>query len=144
MSTRSQHTGDHLSSASSDEEVRDLCACRSPTHSARQLVEPGTCLAASQSSVLVSSSPPCSFKQPPLRFQLQVVQPVAQPIILTHFDQTAPYRRYRHSQGGDPGRPSLDLEKMQQVSYLTLLMNALLDLLKRQKNETGQLLDQFK
>ncbi|XP_024909951.1 uncharacterized protein LOC103387629 isoform X2 [Cynoglossus semilaevis] len=118
MSTRSQHTGDHLSSASSDEEVRDLCACRSPTHSARQLVEPGTCLAASQSSVLVSSSPPCSFKQPPLRFQLQVVQPVAQPIILTHFDQTAPYRRYRHNQGGDPGRPSLDLEKMQQKMLL--------------------------
>ncbi|XP_008320604.1 uncharacterized protein LOC103387629 isoform X3 [Cynoglossus semilaevis] len=69
MSTRSQHTGDHLSSASSDEE-------------------------------------------------LQVVQPVAQPIILTHFDQTAPYRRYRHNQGGDPGRPSLDLEKMQQKMLL--------------------------
>lgn len=51
-----------------------------------------------------------------MRFQLQVVQPVARPIILTHFDQAAPYRKYRHSYSGELGRPSLDLEKMQQVS----------------------------
>ncbi|XP_069017047.1 uncharacterized protein [Embiotoca jacksoni] len=53
-----------------------------------------------------------------MRFQLQVVQPVARPIILTHFDQSAPYRKYRHSYGGEPGRPSLDLEKMQQKMLL--------------------------
>ncbi|XP_028993962.1 uncharacterized protein si:dkey-16j16.4 isoform X6 [Betta splendens] len=44
----------------------------------------------------------------------EVVQPVARPIILSHFDQSAPYRKYRHSYSGEPGRPSLDLEKMQQ------------------------------
>ncbi|CAG12457.1 unnamed protein product [Tetraodon nigroviridis] len=46
--------------------------------------------------------------------QLQMVQSVAQPIILTHFEQSAPYRKYRHGFPGEPGRPSLDLEKMQQ------------------------------
>lgn len=107
---------DHHSSASSDEEVRDLCGCRSPAASTRPLVESSTCLAASPSPVLFSSSPPRSLKPPPMRFQLQVVQPVALPIILTHFDQSAPYRKYRHTFGGEPGRPSLDLEKMQQVS----------------------------
>ncbi|XP_054652365.1 uncharacterized protein si:dkey-16j16.4 isoform X2 [Dunckerocampus dactyliophorus] len=50
--------------------------------------------------------------------ELQVVQPVTRPIILTHFDQSAPYRRYRHSYGGELGRPSLDLEKMQQKMLL--------------------------
>ncbi|KAM4624884.1 uncharacterized protein ACJ7VT_003380 isoform 2-T2 [Polymixia lowei] len=110
---------DHHSSASSDEEVRDLCGCRSPAASARPLVEPGACLAASPSPVLFSSSPPRSLKPPPMRFQLQVVQPVVRPIILTHFDQSAaPYRKYRHSYGGEPGRPSLDLEKMQQKMLL--------------------------
>lgn len=111
-----QRHGEHHSSASSDEEVRDLCGCGSPAASARPLVEPGACLAASPSPVLFSSSPPRSLKPPPMRFQLQVVQPVARPIILTHFDQSAPYRKYRHSYGGEQGRPSLDLEKMQQVS----------------------------
>lgn len=111
-----QRHGDHHSSASSDEEVRDLCGCGSPAASARPLVEPGTCLTASPSPVLFSSSPPRSLKPPPMRFQLQVVKPVARPIILTHFDQSAPYRKYRHSYSGEPGRPSLDLEKMQQVS----------------------------
>lgn len=111
------HHGDHHSSASSDEEVRDLCGCGSPAAvpAARPPVEPGACLAASPSPVLFSSSPPRSLKPPPMRFQLQVVQPVARPIILTHFEQSAPYRKYRHSFGGEPGRPSLDLEKMQQV-----------------------------
>uniref|UniRef100_A0A3Q2QFQ9 Si:dkey-16j16.4 n=1 Tax=Fundulus heteroclitus TaxID=8078 RepID=A0A3Q2QFQ9_FUNHE len=111
-----QRHGDHHSSASSDEEVRDLCGCRSPPASARPLVEPGAaCLAASPSPVLFSSSPPRNLKPPPMRFQLQVAQPVARPIILTHFDQSAPYRKYRHSYSGEPGRPSLDLEKMQQM-----------------------------
>uniref|UniRef100_A0A3Q4GXC8 Si:dkey-16j16.4 n=1 Tax=Neolamprologus brichardi TaxID=32507 RepID=A0A3Q4GXC8_NEOBR len=114
VSSLSQRHGDHHSSASSDEEVRDLCGCRSPAASARSLGERGACLAASPSPVLFSSSPPRSLKPPPMRFQLQVVPPVARPIILTHFDQSAPYRKYRHSYGGEPGRPSLDLEKMQQ------------------------------
>ncbi|KAJ3613526.1 hypothetical protein NHX12_019773 [Muraenolepis orangiensis] len=99
-----QHHGDHHSSASSDEEVRDL-----------PLVEqPGGRLVASPSPVLFSSSPPHSLK-PPLRFQL----PAVRPIILTHFDQSAvPYRKNRHSYGGEPRRPSLDLEKMQQKMLL--------------------------
>ncbi|MEQ2181035.1 hypothetical protein GOODEAATRI_007264 [Goodea atripinnis] len=110
---------DHHSSASSDEEVRDLCGCRSPPASARPLVEPGAaCLAASPSPVLFSSSPPRNLKPPPIRFQLQMAQPVARPIILTHFDQSAPYRKYRHSYSSEPGRPSLDLEKMQQKMLL--------------------------
>ncbi|XP_056152173.1 uncharacterized protein si:dkey-16j16.4 [Lampris incognitus] len=117
---------DHHSSASSDEEVRDLCGCGSPVAAAasaaavaRPLVESGACLAASPSPVLFSSSPPRSLKPPPMRFQLQVVQPVVRPIILTHFDQSAsPYRKYRHSYAGEPRRPSLDLEKMQQKMLL--------------------------
>ena len=141
-----QRHGDRHSSASSDEEVRDLCGaagsgggggggsgggaagvigCVSPVNPAnpsRPLVvleQPGARLAASPSPVLFSSSPPHSLKPPPLRFQLQVVQPVARPIILTHFDQSAaPYRKNRHSYSGEPGRPSLDLEKMQQVSMV--------------------------
>lgn len=120
MSSLPQCHGDHHSSASSDEEVRDLCCCRSPPAPPRPLVESSACFAATPSPVLFSSSPPHSLKPPPMRFQLQVVKPVARPIILTHFDQTAPYRRYRHSYGGEPGRPSLDLEKMQQVSRICL------------------------
>ncbi|XP_051941812.1 uncharacterized protein si:dkey-16j16.4 [Hippocampus zosterae] len=112
--------GDHHSGASSDEEVRDLCGCGSPAAAAatRPLVEPDARLAATSSPVLFSSSPPCSIKPPPMRFQLQVVQPVTRPIILTHFDQSAPYRKYRHGYGGELGRPSLDLEKMQQKMLL--------------------------
>ncbi|KAK6307657.1 uncharacterized protein LOC121539657 [Coregonus clupeaformis] len=108
--------GDHHSSASSDEEVRDLFGC-GPVAAA---LEPGTCLAASPSPVLFSSSPPRSLKPPPpFRLQFQVVQPAARPIILTHFDQSAvPYRKHRHSYGGEVGRPSLDLEKMQQKMLL--------------------------
>lgn len=118
VSALPQCHSDHHSSTSSDEEVRDLCGCGSPAASARPLVESGACLAASPSPVLFSSSPPRSLKPPPMRFQLQVVQPVARPIILTHFDQSAPYRKYRHSYSGEPGRPSLDLEKMQQKMLL--------------------------
>uniref|UniRef100_A0A8C5FBP7 Si:dkey-16j16.4 n=1 Tax=Gadus morhua TaxID=8049 RepID=A0A8C5FBP7_GADMO len=137
-----QRHGDRHSSASSDEEVRDLCGaaggggaagsggtgvigCVSPVNPAnpsRPLVvveQPGAHLAASPSPVLFSSSPPHSLMPPPLRFQLQVVQPVARPILLTHFDQSAaPYRRNRHGHAGEPRRPSLDLEKMQQKMLL--------------------------
>ncbi|XP_054894339.1 uncharacterized protein si:dkey-16j16.4 [Poeciliopsis prolifica] len=119
VSSFPQRHGDHHSSPSSDEEVRDLCGCRSPPASVRPLVEPGAaCLAASPSPVLFSSSPPRNLKPPPMRFQLQVAQPLARPIILTHFDQSAPYRKYRHSYSGEQGRPSLDLEKMQQKMLL--------------------------
>ncbi|XP_061824450.1 uncharacterized protein [Nerophis lumbriciformis] len=118
MSSLPQRHGDHHSSTSSDEEVRDLCGCGSPVATTKTLVEPGACLAAVSSPVLFSSSPPCSLKPPPMRFQLQVVQPVTRPIILTHFDQSAPYRKYRHSYSGELGRPSLDLEKMQQKMLL--------------------------
>lgn len=115
MSARAQHHSDQHSSASSDEEVRDLCGCGSPAGSARPLLEPGARLAASPGPVLFSSSPPRSLKPPAMCFKLQMVQSVAQPILLTHFEQAAPYRKYRHSFSGEPGRPSLDLEKMQQV-----------------------------
>ncbi|XP_061699744.1 uncharacterized protein si:dkey-16j16.4 [Syngnathoides biaculeatus] len=118
MSALPQRHGDHHSSASSDEEVRDLCGCGSPVATTRPVVEPDACLAASSSPVLFSSSPPCSIKPPPMRFQLQVVQPVTRPIILTHFEQSAPYRKYRHNYSGELGRPSLDLEKMQQKMLL--------------------------
>lgn len=114
VSALPQRHADHHSGASSDEEVRDLCGCGSPAAPARPLVEPGACLVASPSPVLFSSSPPRSLKSP-MRFQLQVVPPATRPIILTHFEQSAPYRKYRHSFGGELGRPSLDLEKMQQV-----------------------------
>lgn len=115
VSALPQRYADHHSGASSDEEVRDLCGCGSPATTARPLGEPGARLAASPSPVLFSSSPPRSLKSP-MRFQLQVVPPAThRPIILTHFEQSAPYRKYRHSFGGEPGRPSLDLEKMQQV-----------------------------
>ncbi|XP_036397635.1 uncharacterized protein si:dkey-16j16.4 [Megalops cyprinoides] len=91
---------DH-SSASSDEEVKDLCGP----------VEPGTCLAASPSPVLFSASPPHSLRPP--------VRGSARPIILTHFEPAAaPYRRHRQGYPGEPGRPSLDLEKMQQKMLL--------------------------
>ncbi|KAG7466060.1 hypothetical protein MATL_G00160840 [Megalops atlanticus] len=43
----------------------------------------------------------------------------ARPIILTHFEPpAAPYRRHRQGYLGEPGRPSLDLEKMQQKMLL--------------------------
>lgn len=113
-----QHCNDRHSSASSDEEVRDLCGYGAPAGSTMPLVEPGACLAASPSPVLFSSSPPRSLKPPPMCFKVQMV---AQPIVLTHFEQTAPYRKYRHSFSGEPRRPSLDLEKMQQVCTLVHL-----------------------
>ncbi|XP_011489103.1 uncharacterized protein LOC101169158 isoform X2 [Oryzias latipes] len=111
----------NLDRDSSEEELERISRGenrKSPPAPSRPLVESSACCAATPSPVLFSSSPPHSLKPPPMRFQLQVVKPVARPIILTHFDQTAPYRRYRHSYGGEPGRPSLDLEKMQQKMLL--------------------------
>lgn len=115
MSAVPQHCSDHHSGASSDEEVRDLCGYGASAGPPRPLVEPGPRLAASPGPVLFSSSPPRSLKPPPMCFKLQMVQAAAQPIILTHFEQSAPYRKCRHGFSGEPGRPSLDLEKMQQV-----------------------------
>lgn len=112
MSALPQHRSDQHSSASSDEEVQDLCGYGPPAGST---VEPGAPLGVSPGPVLFSSSPPRSIKPPPMCFKLQMVQSGAQPIILTHFEQSAPYRKYRHSFSGEAGRPSLDLEKMQQV-----------------------------
>ncbi|XP_023649164.1 uncharacterized protein [Paramormyrops kingsleyae] len=90
-----------LSSNSSDEEVKDLCGP----------MEPSSCVAASPSPVLFSASPPRNLR-PLSRGQ-------ARPIILTHFEQpAAPYRRHRPGYGGESGRPSLDLEKMQQKMLL--------------------------
>ncbi|XP_029114538.1 uncharacterized protein LOC114912331 [Scleropages formosus] len=89
------------SSASSDDEVKDLCG---PP-------ELGSCTAAAPSPVLFSASPPRGLR-PPARGQVR-------PVTLTHFDQpAAPYRRHRMGYSGDQGRPSLDLEKMQQKMLL--------------------------
>ncbi|KAF4084322.1 hypothetical protein AMELA_G00127370 [Ameiurus melas] len=87
------HRHGDLSSASSDEEVKDLC-------------EPG----ASPSPVLFSSSPPRGLKPTHTSTRLHT-----RPIILSHFEQPAvPYWIHRR----EPGRPSLDLEKMQQKMLL--------------------------
>ncbi|RXM37316.1 hypothetical protein EOD39_0673 [Acipenser ruthenus] len=76
------------STSSSDEEVKALCGP----------VEPDTRLCVSPSPVPFSASPPH-----------RLVREQARPIILAHFDQSASYKRQRNQ-----GRPSLDLEKMQQ------------------------------
>ncbi|XP_030643036.1 uncharacterized protein LOC115823150 [Chanos chanos] len=100
------HHGEH-SSASSDEEVRDLCRS-TEVDGATRLV------AASPSPVLFSSSPPRSIKPPHSGFRVP-----ARPIILSHFEQPAmPYWRHRPVYAGEPRRPSLDLEKMQQKMLL--------------------------
>ncbi|XP_041107050.1 uncharacterized protein si:dkey-16j16.4 isoform X2 [Polyodon spathula] len=84
------HHGD-ASTSSSDEEVKDLCGpAESDTH-----------LSASPSPVPFSASPP--HRLTPL------VREKARPIILAHFDQSSSNKRQRVQ-----GRPSLDLEKMQQ------------------------------
>ncbi|KAJ8401217.1 hypothetical protein AAFF_G00387990 [Aldrovandia affinis] len=63
--------------------------------------------ASSDEEVKDLASPPHSLRGP------------ARPLILTHFDQPAtPYRRHRQGYAGEPGRPSLDLEKMQQKMLL--------------------------
>ncbi|KAK1792915.1 hypothetical protein P4O66_001641 [Electrophorus voltai] len=94
-----------LSSASSDEEVKDLC--ESPATRLR---------ATSPGPVLFSSSPPRGLKVPPTGVAGRLV---ARPIILSHFEQPAmPYWRHRPTSAGEHGRPSLDLEKMQQKMLL--------------------------
>ncbi|KAG9336829.1 hypothetical protein JZ751_003177 [Albula glossodonta] len=103
-----QQQQQQLSSASSDEEVKDLCGPADPQ--VPRLTQLG---AASPSPVLFSASPPHSLRPPPPPWG------PSRPLILTHFDQPAtPYRRHRQSYTGEPGRPSLDLEKMQQKMLL--------------------------
>ncbi|XP_033861342.3 uncharacterized protein LOC117403361 [Acipenser ruthenus] len=79
------------SASSSDEEVKALCGP----------AEPDPHLSASPSPVPFSASPP--HRLTPL------VREQARPIILAHFDQSPSYKRQQVQ-----GRPSLDLEKMQQ------------------------------
>ncbi|XP_026857290.2 uncharacterized protein si:dkey-16j16.4 isoform X1 [Electrophorus electricus] len=94
-----------LSSASSDEEVKDLCE---PPATRLRATSPGP--------VLFSSSPPRGLKVPPTGVAGRLV---ARPIILSHFEQPAmPYWRHRPTSAGEHGRPSLDLEKMQQKMLL--------------------------
>ncbi|XP_066541260.1 uncharacterized protein si:dkey-16j16.4 [Hoplias malabaricus] len=95
-----------LSSASSDEEVKDLCEPGSGTRLS----------ATSPSPILFSSSPPKGLKPP---HSISNTRHPARPIILSHFEQPSmPYWRHRPSYTGEPGRPSLDLEKMQQKMLL--------------------------
>ncbi|XP_056333206.1 uncharacterized protein si:dkey-16j16.4 [Danio aesculapii] len=104
---RKWHRHGDISSASSDEEVKDLCGSIEPAT--------GTHLSAtSPSPVLFSSSPPRGLKPSHTPARLPV-----RPIILSHFEQPSmPYWRHRPTYTGEPGRPSLDLEKMQQKMLL--------------------------
>ncbi|XP_002665267.1 uncharacterized protein si:dkey-16j16.4 [Danio rerio] len=104
---RKWHRHGDMSSASSDEEVKDLCGPNEPAT--------GTNLSAtSPSPVLFSSSPPRGLKPSYTPARLPV-----RPIILSHFEQPSmPYWRHRPIYTGEPGRPSLDLEKMQQKMLL--------------------------
>ncbi|KAI7804167.1 hypothetical protein IRJ41_000387 [Triplophysa rosa] len=98
-----QRHGD-MSSASSDEEVKDLCG-------PNELPVGVRLSATSPSPVLFRSSPPRALKLSHTPTRLPV-----RPIILSHFEQPSmPYWRHRPAYTGEPGRPSLDLEKMQQV-----------------------------
>ncbi|XP_052009527.1 uncharacterized protein si:dkey-16j16.4 [Xyrauchen texanus] len=104
---RKWHRHGDMSSASSDEEVKDLCGPNEPAAGARLS-------AASPSPVPFSSSPPRALK--PLHMPTRL--PV-RPIILNHFEQPSmPYWRHRPAYTGELGRPSLDLEKMQQKMLL--------------------------
>lgn len=107
---RKWHRHGDMSSASSDEEVKDLCGPNEPSAGARLS-------ATSPSPVLFSSSPPRALKPSHTPTRLPV-----RPIILSHFEQPSmPYWRHRPSYTGEPGRPSLDLEKMQQVRETNFL-----------------------
>ncbi|XP_064160073.1 uncharacterized protein si:dkey-16j16.4 [Anguilla rostrata] len=95
---------EHSSSASSDEEVKDLCG---------PPADQGPRLALAPSPVLFSASPPPHHGlRPPSRGP-------PRPLLLGHFEPpAAPYRRHRQGYAGEQRRPSLDLEKMQQKMLL--------------------------
>ncbi|KAF4102534.1 hypothetical protein G5714_017334 [Onychostoma macrolepis] len=105
--TYAWHRHGDMSSASSDEEVKDLCGPNESSAGPRLS-------ATSPSPVLFSSSPPRALKPSHTPARLPV-----RPIILSHFEQPSmPYWRHRPAYTGEPGRPSLDLEKMQQKMLL--------------------------
>ncbi|XP_062980248.1 uncharacterized protein LOC134397484 isoform X2 [Elgaria multicarinata webbii] len=98
--------GDNCNTSSSDEEVKNLCGM-----SFRPVVEGVDGLHASSSPVLFSASPPKRL-QPLARTQ------GPRPLLFTSvggsFEQVMPCKRHRQGYGDKIGRPSLDLEKMQQ------------------------------
>ncbi|XP_013915793.1 PREDICTED: uncharacterized protein LOC106544141 isoform X2 [Thamnophis sirtalis] len=106
---------DSCNTSSSDEEVKTLCG-----KSFRPVVEAVEGLRASPSPVLFSASPP-------KRLQSLVRTTSSRPIIFTSiggsFEQGMPCKRHRQGYGDKVGRPSLDLEKMQQV-FASLLEDA--------------------
>ncbi|KAE8600264.1 hypothetical protein XENTR_v10013159 [Xenopus tropicalis] len=91
--------------SSSDEEVKHLCGV------AFRPGEQADSLRGTSSPVLFSASPPKRL-QPPAR------NPAPRPLIFTSlgsgFEQAMPCKRHRQGCGDKIGRPSLDLEKMQQ------------------------------
>ncbi|XP_056623668.1 uncharacterized protein si:dkey-16j16.4 [Triplophysa dalaica] len=101
-----QRHGD-ISSASSDEEVKDLCG-------QNELPVGVRLIATSPRPALFRSSPPRALKLSHTPTRLPV-----RPIIRSHFEQPSmPYWRNRPAYTEEPGRPSLDLEKMQQKMLL--------------------------
>ncbi|KAA0711371.1 hypothetical protein E1301_Tti006338 [Triplophysa tibetana] len=101
-----QRHGD-ISSASSDEEVKDLCG-------QNELPVGVRLIATSPRPVLFRSSPPRALKLS----HTPTCHPV-RPIIRSYFEQPSmPYWRNRPAYTGEPGRPSLDLEKMRQKMLL--------------------------
>ncbi|XP_061480912.1 uncharacterized protein LOC133383714 isoform X4 [Rhineura floridana] len=98
--------GDGYNTSSSDEEVKNLCGM-----SFQPVVDVTDGLHATPSPVLFSASPP-------KRLQPLVRTPTSRPLIFTSvgasFEQAMPCKRHRQGYGDKVGRPSLDLEKMQQ------------------------------
>nr|XP_028580261.1 uncharacterized protein LOC114594572 isoform X2 [Podarcis muralis] len=101
--------GDSCNTSSSDEEVKNLCGM-----SFRPVVEAADGLHATPSPVLFSASPP-------KRLQPLVRTPTSRPLIFTSvgasYEQAMPCKRHRQGYGDKVGRPSLDLEKMQQMLF---------------------------
>ncbi|XP_020648794.1 uncharacterized protein LOC110078705 isoform X2 [Pogona vitticeps] len=101
--------GDSYNTSSSDEEVKNLCSM-----SFRPVVDAAENLHASPSPVLFSASPP-------KRLHPLVRSPVSRPLIFTSvsasFEQAMPCKRHRQGYGDKIARPSLDLEKMQQMLF---------------------------
>ncbi|XP_027644363.1 uncharacterized protein LOC101915276 isoform X2 [Falco peregrinus] len=98
---------DSNNTSSSDDEVKNLCAM-----SFRPVAEQADGLHTSSSPVLFSASPP-------KRLQPLVRSPASRPLLFTSvgagFEQVMPCKRHRQGYGDKVSRPSLDLEKMQQM-----------------------------
>ncbi|KAM9315792.1 uncharacterized protein PAF06_006775 [Gastrophryne carolinensis] len=101
--SRLGRAGDNASS--SDEEVKHLCAV------SRRPAEQG-----------VATSPVLFSASPPKRLQPLGLNPATHPLIFgsmaSAIDQGVPCKRHRQTYGDKRGRPSLDLEKMQQKMLL--------------------------